>query len=200
MEIKHKELGPVQANCYVVRDGGHALIIDPGGSFPEVRTFVDGDQVDAVLLTHAHFDHIGGLDELLKIYPVPVYVYPSEVNALADPQANVSESFYAHIVSYAKAEPITEGHHQIGHFDVDVIHTPGHSEGSVVYLIGDAMFSGDTLFQGSVGRVDLPGGSYREMEASLLKLKALKKNYHVYPGHGPESTLDQEKIWNPYLR
>lgn len=95
---------------------------------------------------------------------------------------------------------VIEGKQKIGSFDLEVIYTPGHSIGSVVYLYEDIMFSGDTLFMGSIGRTDMVTGSFSQIQESLQKLKTLKKNYYVLPGHGPQSTLDEEKKWNDYLR
>lgn len=200
IEIYARELGPVQANCYIIKNNGHCLIVDPGGEYPGIEKVIKDDIVDAILLTHAHFDHIGGLDALLKKYPVDVYVHPKEVNFLSDARYNVSEAFFAHIVSNAKAKAIAPGKQTIGTFEVEVMYTPGHSIGSVVYIIDRYLFSGDTLFQGSIGRTDMVTGSMTEMRQSLDKIKQLKRNYTIYPGHGPDTTLEQELSWNPYLR
>lgn len=200
IEIYARELGPVQANCYIIKDKGHCLIVDPGGEYPGIEKVIKDDVVDAILLTHAHFDHIGGLDALLKKYPVDVYVHPKEVHFLSDAKYNVSEAFFAHIISNAKAKPIASGKQKIGNFELEVMYTPGHSIGSVVYIIDRYLFSGDTLFQGSIGRTDMITGSMIEMRQSLDKIKELKRNYTIYPGHGPDTTLEQELNWNPYLR
>ncbi len=202
MKVVERTLGPVQTNCFVLMDQGYALVIDPGDIFSDLDSVLkdNGCELEAVLLTHGHFDHIGGLDDLLSRYDVPVYIHTSEVSFLSDPKANGSASFFMHFISHAKAIGIEEGTHQIGHFTIKMLHTPGHTIGSSVFLYEDCMFAGDTLFQGSIGRTDLPSGSMMQMRQSLKRLAKLDKNYTICCGHGPNTTLEQEKSWNPYLR
>lgn len=202
MKVVERTLGPVQTNCFVLMDQGYALVIDPGDIFSDLDSVLkdNGCKLEAVLLTHGHFDHIGGLDNLLSRYDVPVYIHTSEVNFLSDPRSNGSASFFMHFISHAKPIGIEEGTHQIGHFTIQMMHTPGHTIGSSVFLYEDYMFAGDTLFQGSIGRTDLPSGSMMQMRQSLKRLAELDTNYTVFCGHGPNTTLEQEKSWNPYLR
>lgn len=202
MEIICKPLGPVQANCYVIIDNGHALVIDPGDEYIELKSILRkyNAELDAVLLTHAHFDHIAGVDAMLKDFPVDVYLNPAEFDFLSDARLNASLSFYQQVVCHAKPKALKEGRQQIESFTVDVKFTPGHSIGSSIFRIENNVFTGDTLFQGSVGRMDLPTGSAAQMEESIAYLKTLPDEWNVYPGHGPQSKIEYEKRWNPYFR
>ncbi|MDD7281384.1 MBL fold metallo-hydrolase [Floccifex sp.] len=200
MKVITRTLGPVQANCYIIIENNHALIVDPGDSF-DIEAIMEQEKcvVDAILLTHAHFDHINGLDKLLKIVSCDVYCNPNEFSFLQDASLNSSSLFMYPITSNAQPKAILEGKQRIGNFEVEAIYCPGHSVGSTVFIIGSLLITGDVLFKGSIGRTDLPTGSYTQMKESINKLKALKLNYHVLPGHGPLSTLDEEKRENPYL-
>lgn len=203
MNLYMQPLGPVQANCYVIENEGHALLIDPGDKFPQLKPFLEKENIklEAVLLTHAHFDHMAGLDSIIKEFNVPVYLSPYEFEFLKNGELNASVSF-GRFIRFPEIEPISidEGITQIANFEVQTIHCPGHTIGSNVYIIDKMMFSGDVLFQGSMGRTDLPTGSDYAMEKSLAKLKRLEVNYEVFPGHGPSTTLEYEKETNYYLR
>lgn len=202
MEIVNRVLGPVQTNCYILMDQGHALIIDPGAPIQDLDAILDAHQcqLDAICLTHAHFDHIGGIPSILEKYPVDVYVHPKEFSFFADTKLNVSQAFMQPFSFACEPKALKEGKQTIGSFDLDVLYTPGHSVGSLCILYKDILFSGDTLFMGSIGRTDMVTGSYSEIIHSLEKLNALKLNYYVLPGHGPQSSLDDEKQWNSYMR
>ncbi len=202
MEIVNRVLGPVGTNSYILLDHGHALIFDPGAAMNDLDSILKEHQceLEAICLTHAHFDHIGGIESIREKYPVPVYVHPNEFSFFEDSALNVSKQFLQEMTCHCEKKAVIEGKQKIGSFDLEVIYTPGHSIGSVVYLYEDIMFSGDTLFMGSIGRTDMVTGSFSQIKESLQKLKALKKNYYVLPGHGPQSTLDEEKKWNDYLR
>ena len=195
-------LGPVEANCYVVVKDHHALVIDPGDDFSALKRLLTEEEatLDAILLTHAHFDHIGGLDGLIEEYGVDVYMNPKEFDFLDDMRLNGSAYFYAKVKSHAVPKAVHDGMQKIGAFEVEAKTLPGHSVGSTIYRIEDALFTGDVLFQGSVGRVDLPTGSERDMMASIQYLKTLPQDLVVYPGHGPATTIGQELRWNPYFR
>ncbi|MEY8257895.1 MBL fold metallo-hydrolase [Erysipelotrichaceae bacterium 66-17] len=202
MKVFTRALGPVQANCYVVVGNGHALIIDPGDAFDEVEQLLKENNavLDAVLLTHAHFDHIGGLDRLIEKFDVDVYMNEKEFDFLKDMHLNGSAYFQVHIQSHAQPKAVVEGKQRIGNFEVSAKTLPGHSAGSTVFQIGDDLFTGDVLFQGSIGRTDLPSGSYAQMMESIAYLKTLPHDLKVYPGHGPATTIGQELRWNPYFR
>lgn len=202
MKIITRALGPVQANCYLLIQDGHALVIDPGAEFKDLDRLLEVEHanLDAILLTHAHFDHIGGIDSILKNHDVDVYVNPHEVQFLINPDLNGSNTFFTHVVSHAKPRTFKEGLMTIGAFDVEVFFFPGHSIGSTVFKIDDKLFTGDFIFQGSIGRMDLETGSEYAMFQSLKKFMQFDQNYPIYPGHGPSTTLDLERRWNPYLQ
>ncbi len=203
MEVICKPVGPVQANCYMVLQDGHCLVIDPGDDAQMLDQMLKAMNVtvDGIVLTHAHFDHIGAVDKLIEIYGVDVYVNAAEFDFLSKPEANSSGLFEGIDRMSLKAKPVElkEGANRIGTFDVTAYYAPGHSAGSTILEIGDNLFTGDVLFYESIGRTDLPSGSAEQMRDSLNFIKSLKKNYTVYPGHGPSTTLDYEKTHNPYL-
>lgn len=201
MNVIALALGPVQANCYLVMDEGHALIVDPGDDF-DLESIMEKYKIsiDAILLTHAHFDHIGGVDKIEERISCPVYINPAELDFLNDPGKNGSTSFGMNYSIHTKASPLQEGLQTIGHFDVEAIFCPGHSIGSTVFKIGQCLITGDVLFAGSIGRTDLYSGSPSDMQKSLDRLKKINGMYHVLPGHGEFSTLDEEKKHNFYLR
>lgn len=203
MEVICKPVGPVQANCYIVMENGHALVIDPGDQGQEISSMLHAMnvQVDAILLTHAHFDHIGAVDTLMKEFDVDCYVNPAEFDYLQNPDKNSSSAFMGipHLSLKTVPVELKEGLNTIGPFKVTAYFAPGHSAGSTIFEIGDSLFTGDVLFQESIGRTDLQGGSVEQMKESIAFLKSLTKNYTVYPGHGPSTTLDYEKTHNPYL-
>lgn len=202
MEVICKPVGPIQANCYIVMENGNALVIDPGDEGAQISQMVHalGLKVEAILLTHAHFDHIGAVDTLAKEFDAPCYVNPNELEALQNPKLNGSVSLGEPAMSVkTKAIAYHEGENKIGSFEVTAYYAPGHSIGSTLLLIGNNLFTGDVLFQNSIGRVDLPGGSVEQMKETLNFINSLKTNYTVYPGHGPATTLFAEQSRNPYL-
>lgn len=201
MKIYTYPLGPVQSNCYVLVKDHHAILIDPGAVFDALDSILLKEEavLDAILLTHAHFDHIGGVDSILAKYPVDVYLNPYEFDFLLDTQLNSSMYFYQHIQCHATCQPFVQKEMEIGAFSVEPIFLPGHSIGSTVLKIENNLFTGDVLFQGSIGRCDLETGSTYAMQKSLQYFKDCTEDYPIYPGHGPSSTVYQEKRWNPYL-
>lgn len=195
LKIHCMPLGAYQTNCYIVHNlnSKKCIIIDPGY---EAHTILDKLEsleleAEAILLTHGHFDHVGAVKDLAATIGCRVYLRPEE--ATMPPQLTAGPLYYTD-------EYPTEGKLQVAGMDFTVIHTPGHTPGSVCLLVENAMFSGDTLFAGSMGRCDFPGSSIFAMRKSLRKLCSLATNYRVFPGHGPDSTLDHEKNTNPYLR
>lgn len=200
-------LGPLQTNAYLlsVTEGEQerSIVIDPGMNPKRLLDRIAGTQVEAILLTHAHFDHMGGVDEVRKLVNCPVYIHDLEADWLTDPRKNGSMR-WQDVTPPLSTDPaefaLAEGQELklIGH-TFRVMHTPGHSPGSVSFLCGQHLFSGDVLFRQSVGRTDLPGGRERDLYDSIrLKLYKLPDDTIVYPGHGGRTTIGFEKANNPY--
>ena len=198
MEIKTLQVGPIGTNCYLLCDETEKLcaVVDPGGDAARVAAAVvdTGCAPCAILLTHGHYDHTGGVAELRAKWPdVPVYLNHRDQY---EGDAYLQQLF----PPVPGAKDYDEGDTvQVGGLTVDVMATPGHSEGSVTLRCGDVLLCGDTLFAGSCGRTDFPGGSVKKIMASLKRLGSLEGDLQVYPGHMETSTLDQERSWNPYL-
>lgn len=198
MDIQILQVGPIGTNCYLLCDETEKLcaVVDPGGDAARVAAAVvdTGCAPCAILLTHGHYDHTGGVAELRAKWPdVPVYLnhrdqYEGDayLQQLFPPVPGAKD--------YDEGDTI-----QVGGLTMDVMATPGHSEGSVTLRCGDVLLCGDTLFAGSCGRTDFPGGSVKKIMASLKRLGSLEGDLQVYPGHMETSTLDQERSWNPYL-
>ena len=198
MDIQILQVGPIGTNCYLLCDETEKLcaVVDPGGDAARVAAAVvdTGCAPCAILLTHGHYDHTGSVAELRAKWPdVPVYLnhrdqYEGDayLQQLFPPVPGAKD--------YDEGDTI-----QVGGLTVDVMATPGHSEGSVTLRCGDVLLCGDTLFAGSCGRTDFPGGSVKKIMASLKRLGSLEGDLQVYPGHMETSTLDQERSWNPYL-
>ena len=203
MTIRCLPLGALQANCYLLSDEeGATAVIDPGDEAGTILETVRAGElaVEAILLTHAHFDHILAADELRRETGAPVYVSETDAPALADPRRSLT------VLAKGGAGPLRADHLlkdgeelRVGRLAVSVLHTPGHTPGSCCFLCGDALFSGDTLFAGSIGRTDFPGGDDQAMAASLRMLAALEPGIRVFPGHGESTTLSKERMENPYL-
>ena len=200
-------VGPVAENCFIFRqDGGeHALVVDPGDEPERLLAAIEdlGVDVEAILLTHTHFDHVGAVAPLARATGAPVYCPKLEVPVLADIMSYVPWAGFGPYESYDADETVSGGEKlTLAGFDIDVIFTPGHSPGHVTYSIPEekAIFSGDVLFQGSVGRVDLPGGDGPTLLRSLATLvETLDPDTRVHPGHMGLTTLGAERQTNPFL-
>ena len=195
MQIKTFPIGSLQTNCYMAWAEGsdRCILVDPGYVPEELLEQVRLNQktLEAILLTHGHFDHVGGVRHLAQETGCKVYICAEEVKSPL--RYSGGEIYYTDTVSDGDVL------HLAG-LELKVIHTPGHTVGGVCYLCGDTLFSGDTLFAGTCGRTDLPGGDYKTIIDSLQKLAALEGDLQVLPGHGPSSTMDVERRFNPYLQ
>lgn len=197
---------PFDENVYIYYDEQSldACIIDPGGSFEKIREFVNSKKlkVKSVILTHAHADHIGALQEIIdQCKDIEVIAAKREKKILNSPAYNLTINFGMKNTSFEATRYVEDGDtYQIGGQTLKFILTPGHTSGSMCVFDGEIMFTGDTLFEGSIGRTDLPTGSYQEMENSLKKLSQMNEDIIILPGHGEQSSIGQEKKYNPFLR
>jgi hydroxyacylglutathione hydrolase len=207
MEVRSETVGLVQENCFIARpDGGdRAIVIDPGDE-PErlLETIEDmGVGVDAILVTHTHFDHIGAVAPLAKETGAPVWCPEIEVPVLADIMSFVPWPGFGPFESYDADHTVKGGETlELAGLTIDVLFTPGHSPGHVTYSIADegALFSGDVLFQGSIGRTDLPGGDMGTLMRSIAGLlEQFPDDTTVYPGHMGITTLGRERKTNPFV-
>ncbi|WP_394018219.1 MBL fold metallo-hydrolase [Anaerococcus cruorum] len=199
MEIKRFTLGPVMTNLYVVSENGHGFIIDAVEKSDLVTDYIknNGIQIDFILQTHTHFDHVLGLEYYKNLYNVDVYASSEAIDIANDKNYNLAydyDDLYVPIDRYLNDDEI------ITNFNIKAIKTPGHSLDSISYIVGNVLFSGDTLFKLSIGRTDFPGGDYDTIINSINeKYRVLDSNMEVYPGHGEKTTLDYEFNNNPFL-
>jgi hydroxyacylglutathione hydrolase len=202
MDIRCLTVGPLQENCWIVRRDDRALVIDPGDEAERIVAVLEDVTVEAIMLTHTHFDHVGAVAALARHTGAPVYCPELEVPVLQDINAYVFPGF-GPFEPYDPEQTVRGGERlSLAGLDLDVIFTPGHSPGHVSYSIADeqVLLDGDVLFQGSIGRTDLPGGDFRTlMESIATLLNALPDETRVLPGHMGETTLGRERATNPFL-
>ena len=204
MNIIKLTVGELQGNCFIVEAPEQtAIVIDPGAEAFVIAAELEsrGLTLRKILLTHGHFDHTAAAKELKERYGAQVYISAQDEELLPDREKSVA--FFLPHAPYYPVEPdarIKDGDViSQGSMKIKVMATPGHTAGSVCFIIDDCMFTGDTLFHGSVGRTDLYSGSVREQAESLKRLAALDKNYRLYCGHGEDTDLDTERKINPFL-
>ena len=206
MIIKKLPVGDLQANCYLVgcEETKEAVVIDPGGSEEAVLKMIReaGVTVTAIVNTHAHCDHIGANARIHEETGAPIAIHESEAAFLTDATLNGSAFFYATPMLSPPADRLLHDGDgfRIGSETMTVRHTPGHSPGGISLALGDCVFTGDTLFRASIGRTDLPGGSYETLMRSIREgLMALDDGVRVFPGHGEASTIGWERRHNPWV-
>jgi len=195
LKITVKELGIYFVNCYLIHEAASksCIAIDPGGNPDKVLKFLEenGLTLEAILLTHGHFDHVGAVKALAETTGCRVYLHADDL--LLPENFTAGPLYYTH--NYDEGDVL-----ELAGLTIRVLHTPGHTEGSVCLLVDDAIFSGDTLFCHSCGRTDLPGGDPEAIMRSLARLKALEGDWRVFPGHNRATTLAVEREYNPFMK
>ena len=195
INMKHLALGAYQTNCYLVwgENSSTCVVIDPGYEPDTVLAEVKklGKEIAAILLTHGHFDHVGGVKDIVAEIGCPVYLCENDLSMPT--QMTAGPLYYTN--TYCQGDFV-----DLPGLSFKVLHTPGHTPGSVCLMCENTIFSGDTLFWGSCGRTDLPGGSWNTIRVSLKRLADLPGDYEVYPGHGDFTTLSFERKMNPYMQ
>ncbi len=188
-------LGSYQTNCYIIHEAASktCCVIDPGYQPDTVLSKVQalGLELEAILLTHGHFDHVGAVKDMHAATDCNVYLCTEDLTMPADWTAG--ELFYTN--PYGDGDELN-----LAGLHIRVLHTPGHTPGSVCLMVDDSIFTGDTLFAGSCGRTDFPGGNSRVILTSLRRLAQLEENYTIYPGHSGSTKLTREKQYNPFIK
>lgn len=203
MKIACYAAGSVGTNNYVVSDdNGITAIIDCDGNPAPLYSYIEKNnlKVTHILLTHGHYDHTGSVNEVAEHYGCTIVGCAKEIRVFTDPSINCSHFCCGDIIVHPDVLVNNGDVVKVGDMEFEVLETPGHTEGSICYICKDTIFSGDTLFQGSCGRTDLPTGNWNDIIQSLKKLAALPGDYQVYSGHGPATTLETERRTNPYMK
>lgn len=207
LTIKQIPTGAIQENCYLIYNNQSLLIVDPGDDAKKIESAIDELNVnpEAILITHAHYDHIGAVDEIRDRYNIPVYISPIEQSWLTDPQLNLSglarhDDMADVTAREAEFEFKNYDTYTIGDMTFKVVPTPGHSPGSVSFIFDDFVVCGDALFRGSVGRTDLPFGDSQTLLSGIkAELFTLPDEFKAYSGHGPVTSIGREKRENPFF-
>ena len=202
MDVSFLSLGQLGANTYFVKSNSDIFIVDPGASAQKIISAIDNLNLRYIFLTHAHVDHIGAIDDLKKQYDAPVVIHKSDAQALNNGSLNLCNLF-------GENSPVTKADIIVNDGDtlpfsgkeLRIIHTPGHTAGSMCIYTDGLLFSGDTIFLSSIGRTDFPGGSFEDLQCSIQdKIYTLPLSTIIYPGHGSSTTVDYEKSFNPFVR
>ena len=207
MQVTRLVLGALETNCWIICDdlGGPRAVIDPGDEAPRIIEALEGAPVAYVVLTHAHFDHIGAVSDLLAATGAPLVAHMDDAGSLASAETTGGAAFGFNHTAPAPDTLLADGDSlEVGAVTLTVLHTPGHTPGGICLLATQSagaahLFSGDTLFSGSVGRTDFPGGDSRELSRSIARqLAPLDASTTVHPGHGPDTTIAREARLNPF--
>jgi len=203
--VKELQVGMIGTNCYVVAcpETQEAIVIDPGDEAKRIHNLVtkNGFKITAIVNTHGHWDHVGGNRELKKLTGAPIYIHEQDARFLTDGRLHLGSMMGNNENSPAADKLLKEGDIvKVGKHNLKIIHTPGHTPGGISLIGENLVFVGDTLFAGSIGRTDLPGGNYTTLINSIKeKLLSLDDETVVYPGHGPSTTIGRERARNPFL-
>lgn len=207
LEVNGYPVGYMGTNCFLVTDkeSGKRFIVDPGEydhSLKKLLSNVERGEIEYILLTHGHFDHIMGVRAVKENYGGKIVIHEKDADCFANDEKSLISHFGFDGKLPEKADISVKDGDKLPFADgeIEVLHTPGHTEGSVCYLIDDLLFSGDTLFCGSVGRTDFKSGSYEDIIKSVKRLSAIEGDKKVFPGHNMLTTLDRERKNNVYLK
>ena len=205
MWVERHILGELQTNCWLVSDeeGGPVLVIDPAGEAERLLAALEGRDVAAIVLTHGHFDHLGAAESVLEATGAPLMVHEADAGRITSsaPEGTGAALFGYDDATRAADRLLADGDTiEAGALRLEVLHTPGHTQGSICLLGDGHLFSGDTVFAGSVGRTDFPGGDARALQRSIgTKIVSLPEATLIHPGHGPDSTIGRERSINPFF-
>lgn len=206
MLVKKLVVGDLQTNCYILGDekSKEGVLIDPGGEPEKIEKLIqdEGLNIKYIILTHGHADHIAALSQLKENTNASILIHPADSDMLVEPSYNLSFFTGENLVCPEADRFLNDGDKiTVGALELEVLHTPGHSPGGISLFLDKVIFTGDTLFCEGIGRTDLPGASHTQLLHSI-KNKILKKpdDTVVYPGHGPETTIGEEKRNNPWIR
>jgi len=199
------QLGIMGANCYIIETSeGECTAIDIGGNAPELIDFLNKKKtvLTKILITHGHYDHIGGIEDVRAATGAEVFVHKNDAAKLCSADESLATLLNPRAFKTVKEYTVIEDGEIIrsGLAEFEVMHTPGHTSGSVCYICGDNIFTGDTLFCENIGRTDFPDSDAADMRKTLKKLASLDKNLQVFPGHDEPSTIGHECLHNPYLK
>lgn len=205
MILERIPAGIYAVNCFILtcEDTKKACVIDPGGDAEKILNYIEKNDLDLdfILLTHAHGDHIGGVPKIKEKKDVPVFVHKDDGYMLSDGNKNLSNLMSGPNVEIVADRLLTDGESiELGNLKLQIIHTPGHTRGSICIKVDDILFTGDTLFANSIGRTDLEGGSFEQIIDSInRKLLIMDDKVKVLPGHGPMTTIGIERVNNPFI-
>lgn len=202
LKITKLSLGQMAANCYIIENGNHSIVVDPGAEGQKIIQYLESKElkVSNVLLTHGHFDHIGAIDLLKQKYHCHIYIHESDHDMVYNDQINLS-AYYQPLMISTDVHRVKD-HLNIDDFNITFMNLPGHTKGSCFIIFDDynVAFSGDVLFKNSIGRYDFPTSSLEDTKSTLKKIYQMDTDYRIYPGHGEDTTLFTEKRNNPFFK